>query len=237
MIRRGKQIIKNHMTLDYEYTGIRLQDGFLTPVTWKLDVNLIASEHKSQTKQDVENKAGLAYQKLYFWLETNLPGIVAVNATNEDDLYLANLTSNIVMLCPGNPGDDILIKLLHSKLSALSGNDLILSEITLRGSDTSLHYTYDCEDGDYGLPANTSDYCPESIIRDKEPWWTRDDGFCTEFLRPMEEKEQGEDSFSDIVDPMTEFFRIIEEVDSHILVKEPAKIVQVEKWKPRKVEE
>lgn len=236
MIRRGKQIIKNHMTLDYEFTGIRLQDGYLTPVTWKLDVNLIASDNKGRTKQEIEHNASLSYQKLYFWLETNLPGIVVVDATNEDDLYLANLTSNINMFCPGNPGDDMIIKLLHSKLSSLSGESLILSEITLRGSDTSLHYTYDCEDGDYELPLTTDEYCTDVLVRDKQPWWTRDDGFCSEFIRPLDSNDN-ENHFSEIVDPMTEFFRIVDEVDNHILVREPAKIVQVEKWKPKKVEE
>lgn len=239
MIRRGKQIIKNHMTLDYEFTGIRLQGSYLTPVDWTLKVNLIASEKKGKTKQDIESAASLAYQKLYFWLETNMPSIVVVDVTSEDDLYLSNLTSNITMFCPGNPGDDMLVKLLHSKLSALSGNELIVSEITLKGSDTSLHYTYDCEDGDYGLPATTEEYCPVGIRRDEQPWWSRDDGFCLEFIRSEEDKVEDRDKlFEGVVDPMTEFYRIISEVDEHFnLMKEPAKIVQVEKWKPRKVEE
>lgn len=236
MIRRGKQIIKNHMTLDYEFAGIRIQNGYMTPVDWTLKVNLIASDKKGKSKQDIENNAGLAYQKLYFWLETNMPSIVAVDVTNEEDLYLSNLCANITMYCPGNPGDDMIVRLLHSKLSSLSANDLVVSEITLKGSDTALHYTFDCEDGNYDLPSATEEYCTTGIKRDTSPWWLRDDGFCFEFIRPEEDKNE-KDLFSGITDPMSEFYRIISEVDEHInLVKEPAKIVQVEKWKPRKVE-
>lgn len=237
MIRRGKSIIKNHMTLDYEFTGIRLQNGYMTPVDWTLKINLIAPGKKGKAKQDIEHSAGLAYQKLYFWLETNMPNILVVDVTNEDDFYISNLSSNLTLFCPGNPGDDMLIRLLHSKMSALSGDDLIVSEVIIKGSDTSLQYTYDCEDGNYDLPEEVEEYCPGGVKRDISPWWTRDDGFCFEFIRPEGEEDEKE-VFEGIVDPMSEFHRIINEIDNHVgLVREPAKIVQVEKWKPKKVEE
>jgi hypothetical protein len=238
MMKRGKQVIRSYMTLEYEFTGIRLQEGYLTPVDWILTVNLIASVKKGKSKADAEYKANMAYQKIYFWLDTNLPSIVFVDVNDEDDLYVANLSSNITMYCPGNPGDDMIVQLLHSKLSALAGNELEVGEIHLKGSDTSLQYTFDCPELDYQLPTTTAEYYTEGTVRDEIPWWSRNDGFCFEFIRPADTELSDAELFKDIMDPMNDFDRIVTEMaDSQIgIVKEPAKIVQVEKWKPRKVE-
>jgi hypothetical protein len=225
------------MTLEYTFTGIRLQESSLTPVDWVLTVNLIAQGKKGRTQEDSEYRAGVTYQRLYFWLDTNLPNIIMVDVNKEDDLYIANLSSNIMLYCPDNPGDDTIIQLLHSKLSMLAGEELTVGEIHLKGSDTSLQYTYDCQDGNYSLPATTADYYLEGTARDDIPWWARDDGFCFEFIRPTDVEITDEELFKDISDPMDEFERIMTEMtDTHIgLVKEPARIVQVEKWKPKKV--
>jgi len=237
MIKKGRHLIKSHMTLEYEFTGIRIQDSWLTPVDWKLTVDLVATGKKGKTREEVEYNAGVTYQKVYFWLDTNLPNIVVVDVCNEDDLYIANLSTNIMMYCPDSPTDDLLIQLLHAKISSLALPNLIVGEIHLKGSDTSLQYTFDCPDTGYVLPISTAEYYTEGTTRDKDPWWMRDDGFCFEFVRPEDNEQTDEELFSDIVDPMDEFHRIISEVsDMHIgLVREPARIVQVEKWKPKTV--
>jgi hypothetical protein len=238
MMKRGKSIIRNYMTLSYEFAGIRIQAGFLTPVDWELSVNLIVSGKKLKLKEEIEYRASVIYQKLYFWLDTNLSYITMVDVGNEDDLYLANLSSNIMLYCPGNPSDDLIVRLIHSKLSALAGTDMEIGEIKLKASDTSLQYTYDCPEHEYELPSSTTEYYTEGTCRDKDPWWLRDDGFCFEFVKPADSAETDEEIFAGIVDPMHEFERLVSEMtDTHIgMVREPARIVQVEKWKPKKVE-
>lgn len=239
MIKRGRHVFKNHMTLEYKFTGIRIQDSSLTPVNWQLAINIVALEKKGQTKEEIEFNASLSFQKIYYWLETNLPDVVMVDVNSEDDLYLANLTANIMMYCPGNPGDDMIVKLLHSKISALAGDELIIGDIQLKGSDTSVQYTYDCPTGDYLLPITTKEYCTSAIARDEFPWWQRNDGFCFEFLRfeDVDKEISNEELFKDIVDPMNEFSRMVSEMsDTSInLIKEPARIVQIEKWKPKTI--
>jgi hypothetical protein len=237
MMTHGKSIIRNYMTMNFQFAGTRLQDGYLTPVDWDLSVNLIVSVKKSKLKEDAEYRASITYQKLYFWLEANLQGIVFVDVGSEDDLYIANLSSNITVYCPGNPGDDMIIRLIHAKLSTLAGNDMTVGELKLKGSDTSLQYTYDCPTGEYELP-ETTDYITIGKCRDAIPWWNRNDGFCFEFVKPEDTEETDEEIFKDIIDPMTEFERTVAEMENTRIgmVKEPAKIVQVEKWKPRKIE-
>jgi hypothetical protein len=236
-MKYGKHTIKSHMTLTYAFMGMRLQEGWLTPVEWNLSVDIAAVDKKTKVIEDIEYKASVAYQKIYFWLDTNLPGILAVDVMSDGDLYIANLTSNIMMYCPGNPGDDMISRLLHSKINALVGDDLIVGQLTLGGNDTSVSYSFNCTDGEYMLPKTTEEYYTEGVARDKTPWWMRDDGFCSEFIRPKDIEISNEELFQDIVDPMTEFNRIIEELSDNITgkMKEPAKIVQVEKWKPKTV--
>lgn len=236
----GKHKIKSHMTLAYDFTGMRLQDGCFTPVSWELKVNLIAPSNTSKKlKDELELRSGIAYNRMYFWLETNLSSVIMVDVTNKDDLYLSNLSTNITLYCPGDVNDDHLIQLLHAKLNALAGDALIVGEMTLKGDDTSVMYTFDCANEQYELPTDVLTYI-ERESRDTTPWWYRDDGFCFEFVKPTQ--EEGEEPipdniFEDIVDPMTEFEKILQEAtESYIgIIKEPARIVQIEKWKPKTV--
>lgn len=237
MMRVNQSRIKSHMTLEYAFTGIRIKECSLVPVDWHLTVNLVAPIRKGKTKEATENKATLAYQKLLYWLDTNLTHIVVVDVNNEDDLYIANLSSNIMMYCPGDPHDDMIVQLLHSKLTALSEGHLTLGEMHIKGSDMAVQYTYDCIDGEYGLPKTTEEYYKEGKSRDEIPWWERNDGFCFEFTRPHDSTIPDEECFKDIVDPMTEFDKYMVELANNTveIIKEPARIVQVERWKPKKV--
>lgn len=235
MMAIGKHRIKNFMTLEYDFTGIRIIDQCLVPVDWALKVNLVASNIKGLSKEDNESAANLTYQKIYFWLDTNLPSIVAVNAKNEDDLYIANLSSNIMLYCPGKATDDMIIQLLHAKLSMLADGSLFVGEIELKGSDTTLRYTFDCEDADYKLPIRTADYYTEGIPRNEFPWWSRDDGFCFEFAKPKDSTETDEEIFGEIIDPMDEFRSVMSGIEDVGIVREPARIIQTERWQPKRV--
>jgi hypothetical protein len=238
MMKVGKYVIKNHMTLDYAFTGIRIQDSALTPVDWILQIDVVVPFEKGKSMSESESKASYTYQKLYFWLDTNLPSFIAVDVNNEDDFYIASMSSNIVMYCPGNPGDDLLIQLIHTKLTTLADNHLVIGEIRLRGSDTSMRYTFDCTEAENALPKTIASYCKSGTARDKDPWWFRNDGFCFEFIKPEDSAISDEELFGDITDPMAEFERIISEMSAEDMapVKEPARIVQVDKWKPKKIE-
>ena len=237
MMKSGKHFIRSHMTLGYNFSGIRLQDNLLIPVDWEINIDLVVVDKKNKTYEEIEYHAGIIFQKVYFWLDTNLPNILAVDVSNQTDLYIANLTSNIMMYCPGNPDDDMIAQLLHSKISVLSNDSLVVGEITVKASDTSLKYTFSTKDGHYGLPSSTKEYCNNGICRDDKPWWARDDGFCFEFIRPAEMNIDDNELFGNIIDPMSEFKRIISEMSNSEMTppKEPARIVQVEKWKPKKV--
>ena len=236
MMQIGKHRIKNHMSMEYSFTGIRILSGSLIPVDWHLSINMVALDKKGKGKADAEYNATVAYQKLFFWLETNLPGIIAVDVQDETDLYIANLSSNIMLYCPAEPYDDVIVQLLHSKMATLSDGNLLIGETRLKGSDMSVQYSFEPDAAGYNFPVTTEEYYTEGTARDEKPWWMRDDGFSFEFIRPEDTEISDEELFKDIVDPMDEFNKVINEMDINIGIKEPARIVQVEKWKPKKVE-
>lgn len=234
MMTVGKHRVKSHMSMDYDFTGIRLINGSLTPVDWNLSIDLVAIDKKGSSDSDYN--ANLAYQKLFFWLETNLPNIIMVDVTNEEDLYLANLSSNIMLYCPCEPYDDVIVQLIHSKLSTLADGNLLVGEIRIKASDMTVRYAYDATEIGYTLPDSTKEYYVEGKTRDSIPWWYRNDGFSFEFVRP-ETDVPDEELYKDIVDPLEEFDKIISDMADHVfgVTREPARIVQIEKWKPKKV--
>ena len=232
MINVGKYKIRNYMTMEYSFCGIRLHESFLTPVTWNLSTNIIIAQHGNVNRKEIEAQASLYYQKIYFWLEANLPGVVILDATNPDDLYIANMSANPMLYCPTTATDDTIVKVLHAKLSTLADGKLFISEMKIKSSDGTCIYTFDCVDGDYELPKK-SNYYGEIEARHEKPWWFRNDGFCFEFAKI--ETEDGSDPYEDIVDPMENFQQmLLDSVDTDV-VREPAKIVKVEKWQPKKV--
>jgi hypothetical protein len=233
----GKLRIRNHMTLEYDFTGVRILDSALVPVDWHLSIDLVAIDKKAKSTDMSEYEATMTYQKLYFWLDTNLPNIIMVDVSNEDDLYIANLSSNIMMYAPIEPYDDVIVQLLHSKLSVLAETNMLIGEMRLKGSDMSVQYTFDPADTGYNLPNKTADYYTEGKSRDEIPWWLRNDGFCFEFVRPEDTTLTDEELFKDVMDPMDEFDKAVKEASEKFTTvpREPARIVQVERWKPKKV--
>ena len=141
-----------------------------------------------------------------------------------------------MLYCPAEPYDDVIVQLLHSKMATLSDGNLLIGETRLKGSDMSVQYSFEPDAAGYNFPVTTEEYYTEGTARDEKPWWMRDDGFSFEFIRPEDTEISDEELFKDIVDPMDEFNKVINEMDINIGIKEPARIVQVEKWKPKKVE-
>lgn len=229
MIKHGKMNLRNFMTMDYAFTGVRLQDGFMTPVRWDMSVDLVAYGKKGSTPEELKQIGDLAtytYKKIYYWLSANLSEIVVFDIANETDTKLANSSLNLVMHCPYGASDDILIQLLHAKISSLANGGLIVGEMRFKGTDSAIRYSFDpCESG-YNLPESTEEYLPDINLRDTIPWWFRDDGFCTEIPAGSTES---------ISDPLDEFNRTVASSNDEMLEKEPAQIIQIEKWRPKKV--
>lgn len=237
MITIGKHRIRSFLTLEYDFSGIRIVERELIPVHWSLTINLVPSQKKRKNLEEIAQKAELTYQRLYFWLESVLSNVIVVNTTNTLGMTIAATSSNVMMMCPDEPYDEVIVEMLHSKLTALSSGNMLIGEIHLKGDDVTASYNFDCPDGEYNLPQTVKDYI--SIpSKYNSPWWMRNDGFCFEFLKPEEQKEVPDEKyFGNIRDPMLDFDSTMKElsgIDS-FPIEEQATIIQVERWKPRKV--
>lgn len=234
----GKHNIESYMTMVHEFPGIRIIDGVLNPTKWNLEIDLVAIDlATTQAKFDeMQMNGSIAYQKVLFWLDTCLPGCVFVGSNNPTGMEMAMMCDNMLMHCPDEPTDDLIVALLHSKITAISNGHLHIGQIRLVSTDTSAKYTYNVPAEGYGLPKKVKDYIDlPSLYR--KPWWERNDGFSFEFLKPKGCKDKLVDLYQAIQDPLDSFEESMSAIEFTFdpEPKEPAEIIQVEKWQPRTV--
>ena len=233
----GKQNLESYMTMKFDFPGVRVIGNMLCPVNWKMEIELVALDTSATgvTEDDLQMNGSIAYQKVFFWLETCLHMCVFVDTINDNGMAIATASGNVIMHCPDEPSDDMLIKLIHAKLSAIAAGHLYIGKIRLESSDTSAMYTYSMPESGYGLPCKVKDYIDLASFY-RKPWWERDDGWCFELLRPKGCKETLQELYGEVRDPLEEFNDSVsftlEEIHAP---KEPAEIIQVEKWQPRTV--
>lgn len=221
------------MTLEYAFNGIRVIEDTLIPTKWKMKISLLGGGDVARAQgKDPDKSSSEAYQRLNYWLDLNLPNIIITDLNNEFGVFVANNSGNVMMYCPGEPADDLIIRLLHAKLTALCDNKLIIIAIQMKAKDVSASYTYTPNAGDYQLVATTKELYTQPALHEK-PWWFRNDGFTFEFLLPEGSSETVDELFKDIFDPLNDFAADWDEDEMEVEVElEPAPVT---KWKPKKV--
>jgi hypothetical protein len=244
MKKINKNDIKSFMTLNFDFAGTRIMEKYIFPVEWKLKVNLVAVDYGSdRTHKEMHTASGITYQKLHFWLESCLPDVVMLDSANEVGMLVVSKIDNIMMHCPGDPTDDLLVRLIHAKLSSIAGDNILIKEVYLESNDSSASYTFALTDIGYDLPATVKEYVNLRSLH-TTPWWARNDGFSFEFLAPAEGDIAPEEIFKNVSDPLQEFenallggFGMITEVmPTDAKDNKPAQIIQLDKWKPKIVE-
>jgi len=234
MITVGKHKVRSYMKMEFAFSGIRIADKELIPVQWQLSATLVPIQKKKPTKESLPHDAEITYQRLYFWLETNLPNVIVVDADDNVGIAIATSVTNVMMVCPGAPYDEMIAELLHHKFTSLVDGHMAIGDITLKSSDTTAAFTFDCPDGAYELPGTVSEYLPYRSLHTL-PWWARNDGYSFEFVMPDSIKDKTiEEFFGEVSDPMEQFDASVDEMIGEEHTDE-AIIIPVSKWKPQKV--
>lgn len=229
------EVVNNFMTIGFKFQAVRIIGGYLEPVSFDLKINLtsLADISKPEAFDDIQAEGTIAFQKLYFWLESVLPGVVMVNATEKAGFGLATLVGNIIMHCPGEPMDELVVRMMHSKLATIVESKLIIGELTISADENATAYTFVPNMHGYHLPKTVKEYINlPSLYR--TPWWARKDGFCFEFVKGKNIKEKLETIYEGVLDPLGEYETSIRKkigVDP----RSPASIIEHEKWKPKKI--
>lgn len=156
-------------TFNHTFSAIRVQKYYLVPTEITLSINC---EPRSINGADLEgssHRASASFHVMRTWIKTMLDNVIIVEPTSEMGDILRHTADNKVLYCPRNTDDFMLCRLLHSKCSAITQNNLMIHDITISSADEE-----DCDrhwaGSRYGLPG--ADYLGAPIVHDK-PWWER----------------------------------------------------------------
>lgn len=219
------------MTVNYAFTGCRIFDDTIIPCDWTLSFNLMGKESPEETPERI-------VERIHFWLEIALDNLLMVNVGDECALDVADLLSNQVLYTPGAPTDDLLVRLFHAKLSAISSQGFSVEALTLSASDSNTSYTFhpDPQQG-YNLPKTVLEYTGSKGVED-DAWWHRNDGWTFDFLIPEDEGFDPKEWFAEITDPLIAFDEVYDAVENGTVdevipteTSEDGKIIKVDIWK------
>jgi hypothetical protein len=151
------------------FSGIRVIDSKMIPTKWTIKSDLILQENLD----DFDFNYVLI--KVKFALESIMNGSIFFSMENDwaIDAFLMTDVENNVVITPGDPTDDLITMLLHSKMNALGEGMISFGGVDLQ-SDTSsgLGFIF-LGNGSSLLPTMTDWIGDASYF--KEPWWNRDD--------------------------------------------------------------
>lgn len=158
--------------------GNRLEASFC-------DLDLDISINNKNSK----NTAPIRMKAIKMWIESFVDGCVCYDATTDIDIGMLSEVSNHIMMCHDEPHDHILLQLLHTKLSTIGGDEIIITASSL-SSDTGEGFS--CRvSGSIGecLPSM------KEWIGDKNyhqsPWWYRDDSSTIDLI-PGDDADLGD---------------------------------------------
>lgn len=112
-------------------------------------------------------------QAMKIWLEDFVDGSIAYGVRTEVDTTILEEISNNIIMCPDDPHDHLLLILLHSKLTAIGGDAVIINRSSMT-ADTGEGFSNSVEGyPDEWLPDIETWMGPRSFWKD--PWWARED--------------------------------------------------------------
>lgn len=232
----GREQVPSFMTLNYSFAGAKMFGQFLQPAMWDLEIEMVVLVNDKDPEQDTDEFGDVVFNKLLFWLETTMPNIIVSDINNQEGISIITAIDNSMMYTPGEPSDALIVRLLHSKISAILSSHLALGRIKLKSTDQMVSYVFELDSTNgYSLPS-LPDYCPADVTHDI-PWWARPDGFCFEFILPEDEDERKEAIavYEKIEDPLAQFDEYHANLDEEMQGgNKPAEIIEVP-WNPKKI--
>lgn len=192
------ETVSRYMILCEEFTGVRYLEDTLHANTWQLEADLVVVSDK--LRKDYMRRGTETYQNITFWIENVLNGSLFINASDEEKLDFSACMDNAPVYCPGEPTDDLLIRLFRAKLTAIAGSNMMVGQVRLKCKSMNVRYV---ENDDKGspLPALVADYVTRESLH-TVPWWNRQDGFSMEMLRWLDDESPLSEFYADIEDPL-----------------------------------
>ena len=177
--------------------------------------------------QDVE-KSNSAFIKIKFFLEEILHHSIMTHMKAPLDFTDA---TNCQILFPFVPTNDVIALSLHAKLNAIGDDciEVMSVKVGSKHSNPSITYTYG--DSSYPMLPSMEDFLGEGTKFHSVPWWHRETSDT--YDRLVEENEDLTDCpYSDTI-----FENIEKLVSGELTEKKDGKIVEVQRWKPKIVDD
>jgi hypothetical protein len=162
-------IENTYLVINHTFAGVRVFDYTITPVKFKLQIHCGVPDKDSQGSHTTQERASVSFQVLKLWLHNMLDEVTICNPTRDIGDFLLDMSESKIMTTPGEPDDNVLARLLHSKVSVIAKGNLEIVKLILISSDThntERHWT----GTNYLLPG--VEYMEEPTLH-KTPWWTR----------------------------------------------------------------
>ena len=216
--------------MNASFYGNKIEEDVIVPMHWEITYECAPTEVSEPGKI---NRGEIAYEKLKFWIDYILNDISISVQSNELAIQMSYMFENPTMLTPYSPTNTHLIQLLHSKFSAIVGDDLYIGKMSLSSSETDSICFFNTDEDLYNLPEG-DDYI-EGMYHDR-PWWKRKTMDFADFTKEEVESDDALREFIENEDPLVTFERDIIESVAEATNRKPhtAEIVKIpKKWKPK----
>lgn len=213
-----------------EFYGNRIVEEIIQPQKWTLTYEFAPTEVSEEGKI---NRGEIAYEKLKFWIDYILDAPTFSIQSNELAIQSSYLFENPTVLTPYPPTNNHLLQLLHSKFSAIVGDDLYIGKMSLKSSDGNAVCYFNTDEDMYSLPEG-DDYI-ENMYHDV-PWWKRKTTDFSDFTVEEVESDEALKKYVEGEDPLLAFEREIIDSVAEATNRKPqtAEIIKVpKKWKPK----
>ena len=213
-----------------DFSGNRVSGQMLMPTNWRLTFEMVPTE---ASEEGVVNRGEIAYEKLKFWIDYVLDGIIVASQDSELAGQLSYITENPVVMTPMAPSDSHLLQLLHAKFRAIVGDDLHIQLMTLTNMATGTVCKFNTDEQMYALPEG-DDYMED--LHFDTPWWHRKTMDFADFTNEEVAMDKDIQEYISHEDPLVEFERELLRSYSEVTDRKPrsAEIIKMpKKWTPK----
>lgn len=187
-------------TFNHTFDAIRADGYYLTPTEITLNINCQPKSINGVDLEGSSHRASASFHVMKTWIKSMLDEVIIVEPTSELGEILRYTSDNKILYSPKNTDDFTLCRLIHSKCSAITQNNMTIDTITVSSSDggnCDRHWS----GTHYRLPG--VDYMGAPIIHD-QPWWCRASIDISDILVSEVPENEHHSNVVDISDPLSE---------------------------------
>lgn len=176
------------MTTTFDFNGCYYYESKFNFCRWTLTMSISSRAPLPGEGDDEWNKKlSISYCKVTSWMQHFVSDIHIVGIKEKaiiEWLFMLDL-GNPIMMTPGTPTDDLLVRLLHAKANSIFDGDFVVDEMVLSESSRNTKYMFDMGMA-YGLPEQ-KDFVGKNPLHNV-PWWERNDCDTCDLEVPKGEK-------------------------------------------------